>query len=275
MNYLEFHFEVHPVQPASEILIAELGELGFESFLETKTGVQAYIPEEDFSGLDKENLTILQHPDIQITWTSRVIAQQNWNATWEKNFHPIKVDKLCLVRAPFHQAEPVDFDIIIEPKMSFGTGHHETTYMMLKLLLEEQLRDQSVLDMGCGTGVLAILAEKKGADEIMGVDIDPWSYENAKENVARNHCKHIQILNGDADNLGETTFNMILANINRNILLKDIPKYHSHLKRPGALLLSGFYLKDLDAVSAKCRQYDLKLEKKLQKNDWVAAKYVH
>ncbi len=273
MNYLEFHFEVHPLQPASEILIAELGELGFESFLETETGVLAYIPERDFKGLDQVN--ILQNPDIQISWSSRVIAQQNWNATWEKNFHPIKVGNLCLVRAPFHQAEPVDFDIIIEPKMSFGTGHHETTYMMLALLLEDQLGDQSVLDMGCGTGVLAILAEKKGAATVMGVDIDLWSYENAKENVTRNHCNRIQILQGDADDLGETAFDTILANINRNILLEDIPKYHSHLKQPGALLLSGFYLKDLDAISAKCRQYDLKLEKKKQKNDWVAAKYVH
>ena len=275
MNYLEFDFEVHPLQPASEILIAELGELGFESFVETDTGVQAYIPEHDFKGVDLDAITIVQNPDVQITWTSRVIAQQNWNATWEKNFHPIKIEKRCLVRAPFHEAEEVEFDIVIEPKMSFGTGHHETTHMMLQLLLEEQLVDQKVLDMGCGTGVLAILAEKKGAAAVTAVDIDPWSYENAVENATRNQCNRIQIYQGDADSLGETKFDMILANINRNSLLKDIPKYHSHLKRSGTLLLSGFYLKDLDAISAKCRQYDLKLEKKMHKNDWVAAKYVH
>ncbi|MEM8508532.1 MAG: 50S ribosomal protein L11 methyltransferase [Bacteroidota bacterium] len=275
MNYLEFCFVVVPRNPATEILIAALGERGFESFLETETGVQAYIPEKEFSGLDLATLTILEIPDLQITYTSQPIEQQNWNAAWEENFHPITITDRCRIRAPFHTMAPIEYDIVISPKMSFGTGHHETTHMMLQLLLEEEISGQTVLDMGCGTGVLAILAEKKGASEILAVDIDPWSYENAKENVTLNQCSHIAVFQGDAGSMGTTKFDRILANINRNILLEDIPKYNAQLKTTGSLLLSGFYLKDLDAISAKCMQYDLKLEKKLLRNDWVAAKYVH
>ncbi len=275
MAYLEFHFVVYPPRPASEILIAELGELGFESFEETEDGVKAYIPKKQFKGLDNNSIGLFQNPEFEIQWSSREIPQQNWNATWEKNFPVTKVGPECLVRAPFHDPEPVTYDIVIAPKMSFGTGHHETTYMMLTLLLEEPLNGKSVLDMGCGTGVLAILSEKRGAREVDAIDIDPWCYENAMENVRRNECQRIQVALGDVSNLNHKNYDIILANINRNVLFRDIPVYLSHLNQPGSLLLSGFYLKDLNAISTKCEALGLQIEKKVIKNDWVAAKYVH
>ncbi len=258
------------------MLIAELGELGFESFVETDNGVLAYVQtNQSPHERDIKSLFVAQHPDFEISWSFTVVKQQNWNAEWEKNFHPISVGNRCRIRAPFHPCENVDFDIVIEPKMSFGTGHHETTRMMLQLLLDENMAGKKVLDMGSGTGVLAILTEMMGADNILAVDIDAWSFENARENVERNQCKKIQVVQGDSHVLGSEKYDLIIANINRNILLEDIPIYASCLKKPGDLFLSGFYLNDLDMISAKCGEFNLKLEKKIAENDWVAVKYVH
>lgn len=276
MTYLEYRFRVRPLQPASDMLMAELGELGFESFVETDNGVLAYVQmDQRPNEVDIGSLFVVQHPDFEISWSFTEVEQQNWNAEWEKNFHPINVGNRCRIRAPFHSWENVEFDIIIEPKMSFGTGHHETTHMMLQLLLEENMTGKKVLDMGSGTGVLAILTEMMGADNIMAVDIDAWCFENARENVERNQCKKIQVVQGDAHVLGNEQYDLIIANINRNILLKDIPIYASCLKKTGDLFLSGFYLSDLDVISAKCGEFNLKLEKKIVENDWVAVKYVH
>ena len=275
MDFLEFTFSISPLEPAREILIAELGELGFESFVETESGLSAYILPDIWQGKSLEELFVLQNPEFQITWDSREIQQQNWNAEWEKNFHPIEISEECRVRAPFHPEKKVPFEIIIEPKMSFGTGHHETTYMMLKLLLKEAVKGKRILDMGCGTGVLGILTKMRGAKEVDAIDIDEWCVENTKENIFRNQCKDINVALGDASILGQNRYDVIIANINRNILLKDIPAYTSCLNKNGVLLLSGFYLSDLDMISAKCEQYNLQFEKKLKKNNWVAAKYVH
>ncbi|MEM8845652.1 MAG: 50S ribosomal protein L11 methyltransferase, partial [Bacteroidota bacterium] len=170
--YIEFKFDIEPREPFSDILMAELGELGFESFVETESGVLAYILESDWQEGMLNDLFVLQNSDVHISWTQKNIAQQNWNAEWEKNFHPIHVDGVCAVRAPFHSPENVQYDIVIEPKMSFGTGHHETTYMMLKRILDLDFSGKTVLDMGCGTGVLAILAEMKGAGKVDAIDID-------------------------------------------------------------------------------------------------------
>ena len=275
LNYLEFNFSISPVEPAREILIAELGELDFESFVETEGGLLAYILPEKWSDDSLDELFILKSPEFQISWTSKGIEQQNWNAEWEKNFHPIEINGQCRVRAPFHPEKKVPFEIIIEPKMSFGTGHHETTHMMLQLLLEEGLKDKKVLDMGCGTGVLAILTALRGATEIDAIDIDEWCVENTQENIQRNHCNGIRVVLGDASILGDKTYDVIIANINRNILMEDIPMYASCLNKHGSLLLSGFYLRDLGMISSKCGQHDLQFEKNLEKNNWVAAKYVH
>ncbi|MEM8927248.1 MAG: 50S ribosomal protein L11 methyltransferase [Bacteroidota bacterium] len=275
MNYLEFIFSISPVEPAREILVAELGELGFDSFMETEGGLLAYIRSEQWKDHPLEALYIFQNPAIEISWTSKAIEPQNWNKGWEKNFHPIEINEDCRIRAPFHPKKNVPFEIIIEPKMSFGTGHHETTYMMLKFLLEEDLNGKKVLDMGCGTGVLAILAEMRGANQIDAIDIDTWCVENTTENIRRNRCVAINVELGNASILIQKKYDVIIANINRNALLKDIPTYTSCLNKSGVLLLSGFYLRDLDMISTKCGSYNLQFEKNLEKNDWIAAKYVH
>ena len=274
MTYLEFNFKVAPVNLGSEILIAELGLIGFESFVENETGFLAYIPKQDYKDTALKEVQLFNNPEFKISWKSKVIEQQNWNSQWEKNFDPIKVDNRCIVRAPFHEKEEVDYEIIIEPKMSFGTGHHETTHMMLQHILDIDFNDLSVLDMGCGTGILAILAEKRGAKTIDAIDIDNWCYLNSIENIERNNCTNITVFQGDANLLKTKKFDVIIANINRNILLQDIPTYVKCLTANGLLLLSGFYLKDLEMISQKCEAFGLKFEKKFKKNNWVAAKYV-
>ncbi len=273
--YLEYNFKINPTQPATDILVAELGEAGFESFVENDSGLLAYILKSEWKEGILDDLFILEHPDFEITWTSKEIQQQNWNAEWEKNFHPIKVGDRCMVRAPFHDAAQVEYDIVIEPKMSFGTGHHETTHMMLQHILETDFDEKSVLDMGCGTGVLAILAKKRGAGPVDAIDIDEWCYLNTQENVERNDCSDIQVYQGDSNLLKDRKYDVILANINRNILLEDIPIYAQCLNPEGLLFLSGFYLDDLDAISSKCKANGLEFEKKLEKNRWISVKYVN
>lgn len=272
--YIEYKFQVVPLQPASDILIAELGELGFESFVENETGVLAYIQKQDWSFHMLDGISIINNPNFKITYTSHEIEQENWNATWEENFEPILVDDVCMIRAPFHEKSTADYDIVIEPKMSFGTGHHETTHMMVQHLLELDLEDRAVLDMGSGTGVLAILSALRGATVVDAIDIDNWCYLNAKENVERNNVNFITVHEGDASLLKHQKYDLIIANINRNILLADIPKYVSCLKQGAVLLLSGFYLDDLPRVNEKCIEQGLQFEKNLEKNNWVAAKYV-
>ena len=272
--YLEYNFKVTPVQPASDILIAELGEVQFESFVETEDGVQAYIKKEDWYPNILDGLQILSNPLFSIDYDYSEIEQENWNATWESNFNPIQVGDQCVVRAPFHDKPEVDYDIVIEPKMSFGTGHHETTYMMLQHILDHDFKGKSVLDMGSGTGVLAILAAMKGAVAIDAIDIDNWCYLNAKENVERNNCSHINVYEGTADLLIDQQYDIIIANINRNILLEDIPTYVKCLKKGGILFVSGFYKEDIPQISERCKEVGLKFEKNLEKNNWVAVKYV-
>lgn len=272
--YIGYYFKVKPLQPAVEILIAELGYAGFESFVETEEGVTAYIQKEEWRDDILEDIQILTSDEFEITYTFEEIAQTNWNAEWEKNFNPIVVDNLCAVRAPFHDKFDTEYDIIIEPKMSFGTGHHETTHMMIQHILKNDFKDKSVLDMGCGTGVLAILAELKGAKPIDAVDYDNWCYLNSLENVERNNCKHITVIEGDASVLHEK-YDIIIANINRNILLQDMKTYVSCLNKDGILFLSGFYNDDIPLIQAECEKYMLKFEEKLERNNWVSLKFLN
>ncbi|SHJ22410.1 50S ribosomal protein L11 methyltransferase [Pseudozobellia thermophila] len=272
--YIEYDFTVSPLQPASDILIAELGEAGFESFVENETGVLAYVQKDEWSEKCMDFIAILKNPEFTFEYKVREIEQENWNATWERNFSPIQVGDQCVVRAPFHEKPEVAYDIVIEPKMSFGTGHHETTHMMLQFVLEHDFKEKTVLDMGSGTGVLAILAAMKGAKKVDAIDIDNWCYLNAKENVERNGVGQVSVFEGDAQLLGGTAYDIILANINRNILLEDIPKYVQNLAPNGILFVSGFYKDDISIISEKCKACGLKFEKNLQRNDWVAVKYV-
>ena len=273
--YIEYRFTVKPKEPASDLLIAELGDVGFESFVEEEDDVLAYIQKTDWSENILENVQILDNPRYSFTHDYKEIEQENWNATWEQNFQPIIVDDVCMIRAPFHEKIKVEYDIVIEPKMSFGTGHHETTHMMLQQILQLDVKDKTVLDMGSGTGVLAILAGMRGATTIDAIDIDNWCYLNAKENVERNNMDFISVYEGDAALLKGKKYDLIIANINRNILLADMPKYVQSLNSGGVLLLSGFYTEDLDMITQKCVELELKFEKNLERNNWVAAKYVN
>jgi len=272
--YIGYTFKVEPVQPGTEILIAELGFSGFESFVETQDGVIAYIQKSDHFEAILDSVQILNSEEFEITYDFETIAQTNWNAEWEKNFNPILVDNQCAIRAPFHEPFDVKYDIIIEPKMSFGTGHHETTHMMIQHILASDFTNKSVLDMGCGTGVLAILAEKRGAKTLDAIDIDNWCYLNSLENVSRNDCQHINVLEGDASILQGKYYDVIIANINRNILLNDLSTYVACLNKKGSLFLSGFYDSDCELIESTCNQLHLKLEKKLKRNNWVALKFV-
>ena len=273
--YIGYYFTVEPLVPAVEILIAELGYGGFESFVETENGVTAYIQKEEWNSDILEDVQILKSDEFKISYIFNEIEQTNWNEEWEKNFQPIIVDDVCTVRAPFHDVPKTKYDIIIEPKMSFGTGHHETTHMMIQHILNNDFLNKSVLDMGCGTGVLAILAEMKGAAKIDAIDIDNWCYLNSLENVQRNNCKHISVYEGDASLLKEKAYDVIIANINRNILLADMSKYVTCLKKEGLLFLSGFYKDDISIINKECSKYGLKLQESLEKNNWVSLKFIN
>lgn len=272
-TYIAYYFEVEPLSPGVEILIAELGYAGFESFVETPKGVTAYIQKKEHLPTMLENIFILQNTSFSIQYSFEEIEQVNWNAKWEENFHPILVDDRCAVRAPFHEKSSAAYDIVIEPKMSFGTGHHETTHMMIQFILDTDFNDKTVLDMGCGTGVLAILAEMKGATTVEAIDIDQWCFLNSIENVERNSCQHIKVSKGDARILKSKKFDIIIANINRNILIQDIPTYATCLNANGLLFLSGFYNNDVPMIQEVCADYNLSLESQISRNDWVALKF--
>ena len=272
--YIGYTFEITPRDPATEILIAELGYAGFESFVETEKGVIAYIQKEDFRDDILDDIFVLKNDEFKIEYQKEEIEQVNWNSEWEKNFNPILIDDDVYIRAPFHDKLPnVNYDIVIEPKMSFGTGHHETTHMMVKHLLNIDFKDKKVLDMGCGTGILAILSEMLGANPIDAIDIDNWCYLNAVENAERNHCKNISVFEGDASLLINKKYDVIIANINRNILLNDIKTYANSLNKKGILLLSGFYQEDIPIIDAEVSKYNLKLQTIEERKNWVALKY--
>jgi ribosomal protein L11 methyltransferase len=273
--YLGYHFTIEPKELGSEILIAELGELPFESFVESEFGVTAFIQKQLWTESILEEVFVLNSPQFTISYTIEEIDQVNWNEEWEKNFDPIDVDGQCHVRAPFHPKTNAEYDIIIEPKMSFGTGHHETTHMMIQHVLEIDVTNMKTLDMGCGTAILAILAEMKGAQPIDAIDIDNWCYLNSIENAERNNCNHITVYEGDASLLTDQKYDLIIANINRNILLNDMQSYVACLNKNGVLLLSGFYEEDIPFIDASCTEKGLKFVKKIQRNNWVSLKYVN
>ncbi|MUU78045.1 50S ribosomal protein L11 methyltransferase [Winogradskyella endarachnes] len=273
--YIGYNFKVKPLQPATEILIAELGYAGFESFVETEEGVTAYIQKDEWNENILDDIYILSSDEFEITSEFNEIEQTNWNEEWEKNFNPIIVDDVVSVRAPFHEKPDTKYDLIIEPKMSFGTGHHETTYMMIQHILKNDFVGKSVLDMGCGTGVLAILAEKVGATKLDAIDIDNWCYLNSLENVERNDCNNISVYEGDVKLLKGKSYDSIIANINRNILLADISSYAKCLNTNGTLYLSGFYEEDIPIITAECEKHMLKLNETIQKGRWVSLKFIN
>ena len=268
-NYLEFNFKIQPLQPWNEILMAELIEIGFDSFTEEDNGILAYIPKDLLDENSLKNLWLLNSDETKISYSYKEMPNINWNEEWEKNFSPINVEDKVLIRAEFHDANPNLHEIVIQPKMSFGTGHHPTTHLMIQQMLEMNFREKNVLDMGCGTSVLAIFAKQKNANRVVAIDIDEWSVENSIENAERNNVS-LEISQGTAANLGKENFDIILANINRNILISDIPTYVSVLNKGGQLLLSGLCFFDVEDILEVCHEQGLTLQNKQQREEWCS-----
>ncbi len=275
MNYIQYNFTVTPPEPGSDILISVIAEMGFDSFESNENGFVAYIPEDLNSGID---LSELKFEDFSYSFSTQKTPQVNWNEEWEKNFSPVIVNDDCIIRAPFHHLSQGDafgnkthkYDIVIMPKMSFGTGHHDTTWLMCRNLLDLDVKNKTLFDMGTGTGVLAILAKKLGAATIVGNDIDDWSVENALENCAANDCKDIKIFKGDGDLLAsKSCYDIILANINKNVLKSYIPQLSNALKPTGILFISGFFKTDCEELINLASMHYLHLNKQEVKNDWA------
>jgi ribosomal protein L11 methyltransferase len=275
MNYIELRFSIEPQNPFQDILIAELAEIGFESFDETEDGLLAYIQETSFDEKLFSTLSILNNNLVQIHYKTKQIPAQNWNAVWESNYDSVVIDNRCYIRAPFHPSNPeIEYELLIEPQMSFGTAHHETTANMISMLLNEDVKGKSVLDMGCGTGVLAILAQKKGASPVCAIDNDEWAYRNSIDNVAKNNAHPIQVLQGNATLLDGKKFDIIFANINKNILLTDMESYSKSLNTDGKLFMSGFYNNDLSDIKVKAKQLGLAYLNHIVKNEWIAVRFL-
>ncbi len=277
MDYLELDIKITPLQPFGEILIAQLVEFGFDSFVDTDYGVQAYGPVDqvDMNIVLAQTILGEERTDVNFSYEENVIEAQNWNAVWEADFEPVYVEEYVSILAPFHDREQAKGMIIeIQPKMSFGTGHHQTTWMMSKALFELENMPKRVLDMGTGTGVLAFIAEKLGAETVVAVDIEDWSVENTIENAERNQCTKIEALCGDIDLLEGRVFDLILANINRNVLVAHLPYYAKMLVENGTLMLSGFFDSDVDDLVKNAEQYGLEKVHVYQKDNWCAIKLI-
>jgi ribosomal protein L11 methyltransferase len=273
MVYYELSCKVPGDEEQSEIIIARLAEVGFESFDQEGSDLKAYIP----AYLYGDHLGPVLEKDIimGIPYNINQVADTNWNQVWESNYEPVLIEDRCYIRAPFHEhRDDVEFELLIEPKMSFGTAHHATTAMMISYCMSEDLAGKSLLDMGCGTAVLAILSRMRGANPVLAIDNDLWAYENACENVARNNTADIAVLHGDDSLLESRKFDVILANINRNILLNDMPAYTACLNPGGVLIMSGFYFDDLKKIAHKALELGFQQISYKEQNQWTAAKFV-
>ena len=275
MDYLELTLEISPRNPWTEIVTVALADAGYESFVETETGVLAYaqVDEIDINSPVKGTILESNPTDFKAEWRVKIIPQQNWNAVWESDFQPVEVENYATIVAPFHDKTTAKGMVVeILPKMSFGTGHHQTTWMMTKALFELENIPFSVLDMGTGTGVLAIVAEKLGAQHIVAVDIEDWSVENTLENAHKNACSTIHAIYGDIDVLEGKSFGLILANINKNVLKRHLVSYALLLEKGGVLLLSGFFESDVDELLDLAMTHDFRLESVYKKDNWAAIK---
>jgi len=274
MEYIKLNCHIQPdTEINREILVAELGNIGYESFTESDELVEAYIPTSDFSDSALQDLFPIVFSGFQFTWTVENIPDQNWNEVWEKNyFQPIIIAERCLIRAPFHTDYPkAEYEIVIKPGMAFGTGNHETTSLMISEILKQDLNGKTVLDMGCGTGILSILASMRGAGKITGIDIDSWATNSTIENATYNKISNLNVIQGGADTIPDAKFDFIYANIQRNILLNDMPLYFNALKRGGELIVSGFYSDDLEPIKVRAAELGLQFRRSTENENWIAA----
>jgi ribosomal protein L11 methyltransferase len=280
MRYIQLSITAYPSsEDVTDILSFYLGNIGYESFVASETGLEAYIPQKYFS---EEKLKKVLHflaiemndllKDVKVEYEFNLLEEKNWNKEWEKNyFKPLVVSDKCLVRSSFHSVDKqYDYEITIDPKMAFGTGHHQTTYLMLQEILRLDLKNRSVLDIGCGTAVLAILAAKMGARDIVAIDFDEWAYFNAKENVLLNNITDVAVRLGEVDLIQDEKYDFIFANINRNVLLQDIHHYAKAMNKGATLIMSGFYLEDVPIIKMECEKNNLSLQKTEQKDNWCA-----
>ena len=279
MKYFEFTFHTNPsTEIVNDVLAAVLGETGFESFVENENGLTAYIQQTlcDETSI-KNAIAEFPLPDTEITYTYAEAEDKDWNEEWEKNFfQPIVIEDRCVIHSTFHHDYPqAEYDIVINPQMAFGTGHHETTSSILGELLDADLKGKSVLDMGCGTSILAILASMRGADPVTAIDIDDWCVNNSRDNIALNNISNITVELGDASLLkGRKPFDIIIANINRNILLNDMAAYAACMHKGSELYMSGFYVEDIPAIREKAESLGMTFVHHREKNRWVAVKFI-
>ena len=277
MDYQKVTIQITPFQEwLRDVLNAQLAEIGFDSFVETETGFEAFIPSANYSEESLNTLLEAFSGDFSFDVESEFIADQNWNEEWEKNyFKPLVIRGECMIRAPFHTEFPeAKYEIIIEPNMAFGTGNHETTATIIESILQNDLTGKTILDMGCGTGILSILASMKGAKKITAIDIDKWSYEGTCENAALNKITNIEAKLGDASLLGNEKYDLIFANIHKNVLLNDMNAYFSVLNSGGILIMSGFYTEDISDIVAKAEELGLENAGFVEKNNWVAHSFL-
>lgn len=279
MKYFEVTFSANPCnETITDILSALTAEIGFESFVECEGGMQAYIQQSLFDEEALKNIIAdFPIPDTKITYTITEPEDKDWNEEWEKNFfQPIVIEDRCVIHSTFHKDYPkAEYDIVINPQMAFGTGHHETTSSILGELLDADLKGKSVLDMGCGTSILAILASMRGADPVTAIDIDDWCVNNSRDNIALNNINNITVELGDASLLkGRKPFDVIIANINRNILLNDMAAYTACMHKGSEIYMSGFYVQDIDAIRSKGESLGLKFVHYRKKNNWAAVKLI-
>lgn len=280
MNYYQVDFISHSfieTEIVNDVLAGELGAIGFESFTGGNDGLSAFISEKMFDeDLLQQTLSAFPLENTEISYTVQLVPGRDWNEEWEKNyFKPIRIGCECMIRASFHESVPeMKYDIVIDPRMAFGTGNHETTYLMIGEMLRIDLQDTELLDMGCGTAVLAILAAMRGARRVAAVDIDEWAYNNALDNIRMNHTPTIDVRLGGAEQLaGVGTFDYLFANINRNILLNDIRNYVQVMKSGATLFMSGFYVQDIPSIREESEFRGLRFVSFTEKNNWVAVRF--
>ncbi len=274
-QYLEVTWTFHPENEESEILASYLFDIGFETFQEDENELKAYISADAFNEITfLETLSVIPVSADLTSYKIQPVSNQNWNEEWEKNFQPVVIIDRITIRASFHQI-PVktQYEIIIDPKMSFGTGHHETTAGMLEMMMKIDFSEKTVIDMGCGTAILSVFAEKLGAKLVVTIDNDPVCIENSLQNIALNDCSKIKVFLGEAAIINDYSVDIILANINRNILLNDISAYSKTLLNGGLLLMSGFYRHDFQSIDSECKKNELGCIEKIEINDWIICLY--